>query len=53
MLTGQRFQGFSSLLPNNSIREAIELHLEMLCQQGLPIPEPNSSGEFVEVLVAS
>jgi predicted RNase H-like HicB family nuclease len=34
------------------IKEAIELHLEALRQQGLPIPEPCSSGELVEVLAA-
>lgn len=34
------------------IREAIELHLRDLQDQGLPIPEPSSSGEFVEVVGA-
>lgn len=34
------------------IKEAIELHLEGLWEQGLPIPEPCSSGEFVEVTAA-
>ena len=34
------------------IREAIELHLRDLQNQGLPIPEPSSSGEFVEVVAA-
>lgn len=31
------------------IQEAIELHLEGLRDEGLPIPEPASSVEFVEV----
>lgn len=31
------------------IREAIELHLEGLREEGLPIPEPRSEGEIVEV----
>jgi predicted RNase H-like HicB family nuclease len=31
------------------IREAIELHLEGLIEDGLPIPEPSSRVEYVEV----
>jgi predicted RNase H-like HicB family nuclease len=31
------------------IKEAIELHLEMLTEQGLSIPKPCSTGELVEV----
>lgn len=31
------------------IREAIELHLEGLRAEGLPVPEPRSEGEVVEV----
>ncbi len=31
------------------IREAIELHLEGLEEDGLPIPEPSSRVEYVEV----
>lgn len=31
------------------IREAIELHIEGLREEGLPIPEPRSEGEIVEV----
>jgi predicted RNase H-like HicB family nuclease len=34
------------------IREAIQFHIEGLKQEGLPIPEPSSEGEFVEVGVA-
>ncbi len=30
-------------------REAIELHLEGLAEDGLPIPEPSSRVEYVEV----
>ena len=31
------------------IREAIEYHLEMLQEEGMPIPEPRSHAEMVEV----
>jgi predicted RNase H-like HicB family nuclease len=31
------------------VREAIALHLEMLAQQGLPIPEPRSRAELIAV----
>ncbi len=31
------------------IREAIELHLEGLAEDGLPIPEPSSRVDYVEV----
>ena len=31
------------------IREAVVLHLEMLTEDGLPIPEPKSSAQLVEV----
>jgi predicted RNase H-like HicB family nuclease len=31
------------------IHEAIEFHLEGLKEVGLPIPQPLSTGEFVEV----
>jgi predicted RNase H-like HicB family nuclease len=31
------------------IREAIELHLEGMIEDGLPIPEPSSEVEYVEV----
>lgn len=31
------------------IREAIELHLEGLREEGLEVPEPSSSSEYVEV----
>jgi len=31
------------------IREAVELHLEGMRDEGLPIPEPSSSSEYVEV----
>ncbi len=34
------------------IREAIEFHIEGLRIDGLPIPEPSSQGEFVEVNAA-
>ena len=31
------------------IREAIEFHLEGMREDGLPIPKPSSSAEYVEV----
>lgn len=31
------------------IREAIELHIETLRDEGLPVPEPCSEGEIVEI----
>ncbi len=31
------------------IGEAVELHLEGMREEGLPIPEPSSSSEYVEV----
>ncbi len=34
------------------IQEAIELHLESMREEGLPLPEPSSSSEYVEVGVA-
>lgn len=34
------------------IREAIEGHLEEMQQEGLPLPEPLSSADYVEVAVA-
>jgi predicted RNase H-like HicB family nuclease len=33
------------------IREAIVLHLEGLAEDGLPIPEPSSRVEYVEINV--
>jgi predicted RNase H-like HicB family nuclease len=33
------------------IREAIELHLEGMIEDGLPIPEPSSQVNYVEVNV--
>ena len=34
------------------IREAIELHIDGLKQDGLPVPRPSSEVEFVEVTAA-
>ena len=31
------------------IREAIEFHIDSLKQDGLPVPDPSSEGEFVDV----
>ena len=34
---------------NKLIREAIAMHLEGMAEDGLPIPEPSSRVEYVEV----
>lgn len=31
------------------IREAVDLHIHGLIEQGLPVPEPRSEGEIIEV----
>ena len=36
----------------HNIREAIELHLEGLMEDGDPIPEPTTSVSYIELLVA-
>ncbi len=33
------------------IHEAIEFHLEGIRQDGLPIPQPHSSSEFIKVRI--
>ena len=32
-----------------NVREAIAFHIEALREDGLPVPEPQTSAEFVEV----
>jgi len=32
-----------------SIREALEMHIEGMIEDGLPIPEPSSRVEYVEI----
>ena len=34
------------------IKEAIEFHVEGLREEGLPVPQPLSSSEYIEVLAA-
>jgi predicted RNase H-like HicB family nuclease len=34
------------------IQEAVEFHLEGLCEDGQPIPEPSSSIEYIEIRAA-
>ena len=34
------------------IREAIEFHIEAMREEGLPVSEPASSAEYVEVALA-
>jgi len=31
------------------VREAIDFHIEGLKQEGLPVPQPSSESEFIEV----
>jgi predicted RNase H-like HicB family nuclease len=33
------------------IREAIELHIQALKEDGLPLPQPHSRVEYVEVML--
>ena len=33
------------------IREAIEFHVSGLCEDGLPVPSPSSTVEYVDVAV--
>ncbi len=35
-----------------AIREAIEFHLEGLCEDGAPVPMPSSRVEYVEIAAA-
>jgi len=41
--------GRSTAEVERMIRAAIELHLEGMAEDGLPIPEPSSRVEYVEV----
>ena len=41
--------GRSSTEVEQMIREAIELHIEGMLEDGLPIPEPSSRVDYVEV----
>lgn len=34
------------------VREAIDLHIEVLTEDGLPVPPPSSESEFVDVSAA-
>ncbi len=34
------------------IHEAIKAHLEMLREEGLPLPEPRSTADYAEVILA-
>ncbi len=34
------------------VREAIDLHIEALKEDDLPVPPPSSEGEFVEISAA-
>lgn len=34
------------------IREAIEFHIEGMREEGLPVPEPASTAEYVDVVLA-
>ena len=59
--TGMGFSAYSPNLPGcvstgttheeveRNMREAIELHLEGLREEGYPVPEPGTSSAYVEV----
>ena len=34
------------------IQEAIEVHIQMLREEGMPVPEPRSTAEYAEVPAA-
>jgi predicted RNase H-like HicB family nuclease len=40
------------LAPADIIREAVELHLEGMAEDGEPIPEPSTAVAYVELQVA-
>ena len=58
---GQNFSAYSADLPGcvatgatreeteKSMREAIQLHIEGLKEDGLPIPTPRTTAEYVDV----
>ncbi len=50
-LPGCVSQGDTRQAALDNIREAIELHLTGLQEDGLPIPEPASQVEYMEVAV--
>ncbi|PYS83385.1 MAG: hypothetical protein DMF70_06765 [Acidobacteria bacterium] len=41
--------GFTIEETDQQIREAIDLHLRGMREDGLPIPEPSSSVDYVEI----
>ena len=41
--------GFTIEETEQQLREAIDLHLRGMRQDGLPIPEPSSSVDYVEI----
>ena len=41
--------GFTIEETEQQIREAIDLHLRGMREDGLPIPEPSSSVEYIEI----
>jgi predicted RNase H-like HicB family nuclease len=48
-LPGCIVTGKSTAEVERLIREAIEIHIEGMIEDGLPIPEPSSRVEYVEV----
>ena len=58
--TGTRFSAYSPDLPGcvstgqtceeveRNMQEAIELHVEGLCEEGYSVPEPRTSSAYVE-----
>ena len=43
--------GFTLEETEQQIREAIDLHLRGMREDGLPIPEPSSSVDYIEIAV--
>jgi len=41
--------GFTIEETEQQIREAIDLHLRGMREDGLPVPEPSSSVEYIEI----
>lgn len=60
--TGKGFSAYSPDLPGcvstgatredveSNMREAVDLHLEGLREEGYPVPEPGTSSAYVEIL---
>jgi len=52
-LPGCAATGASQREVEKLLREAIELHLAGMCEDSLPIPEPSSKVEYLDVEIAA